>query len=245
MSLSSYNPNNRYKNRSKQRAAAFFRFILMLVFLVGIGFFLGRQFSVGESRDIKSELKTMRAERSGLEEQITDLKAQVQTAKVRHDDLQKAHDELLPEGDVGALIDLLNSKLQSGLSADRLNYILRTAGSPRSCTEPDVKRFVLPTPSFKGPDNKISIADGIIKIKGQGESARNENGDPEAWYDASKKVYVQFISRDTPNEQKKATLPFSHSMVIADKEYRFRVESGAKSFVKITYDVCDYLDDRK
>jgi hypothetical protein len=35
-------------------------------------------------------------------------------------------------------------------------------------------------------------------------------------------------------------MPLQHSMVVQNREYRFTIDAGAKSFARITFDSCDY-----
>ena len=56
-----------------------------------------------------------------------------------------------------------------------------------------------------------SIAEGNIVIKGDGSSARNTKSEPEAWYDPSKAVTLEFILKDGRSETKKSVMPIHQS----------------------------------
>ena len=105
--------------------------------------------------------------------------------------------------------------------------------------KPKNKRFVINTPAYSGPASLASVAEGKMKVGGKGISARNNKNQPEAWYDPSKRVEVFFVNGDK-REVKKGVLPLRYSTVVGNREYRFTIERGARSFAKVIYDSCAY-----
>lgn len=236
----SYNPNNRYRNRSKDRFKRFVKGVITICLLIGVGIFIGREYNQGEANVFRSRVKVMEEERETLQEDIVTLRAAAQTASMRYDALKSSYDAINPDGPMGDLLTLVKDKVAQGMDVDYLRYTIETAGAPRKCSEPQTKRFVPSTPNFKGADNTVSIDDAKIMVSGEGQSAFNDNGEPEAWFDPSKKVAMTFKATEMPAQTKSKIVPFSHSMIIDNKEYRFTIEAGAKSFLKVSYDVCDY-----
>ena len=41
-------------------------------------------------------------------------------------------------------------------------------------------------------------------------------------------------------DNKAGIMPLHHSVVSGNREYRFTIEEGARSFAKVTFDSCDY-----
>lgn len=239
MSLNSYNPHTRYKERAAQRMSSFLGVLAVIIMASLLGFWLGKQFGAANGIRLNDEVKTLTAERDELQGQVTELSATAQTANKRYEQLQEEVESILPAGPTQDLVTLVREQLKQGMDADRLAFVIRSARPPTGCTAPENKRFVIKTPTYNGPTSYASIADGQIKITGSGQSARNEKNLPEAWYDPSKSVSVTILNAGA-QEVKQGILPLRYSTVIDDREYRFTIESGARSFAKVVYDSCSY-----
>lgn len=239
MSLSSYNPHKRYKERSAQRLASALGVLAVILVSILVGFWLGKQYGAERLIVLKDDLATLKQERDLLQDNVTELSATAQTANKRYEQLQEEVSSIIPEGPMQDLVTLVREQINKGTDPERLSFVIRSARPPTGCTDPDSKRFVISTPAYKGSESIASIADGAIKISGTGSSARNDNGQPEAWYDPAKKVKVTF-SYNGKTETKKGIFPLRYSVVIEGREYRFTVEPGARSFAKVTYDSCSY-----
>lgn len=240
MRVSSYNPQNRYRKRSSERMVAFLVVFGILVLAFGFGFWVGKQ-KVGQGeRSLKRQLETVLDERETLQDTVTELRVEAQTATTRYDQLQATYEEILPEGPLRDLTALLKQQLDEGRSAERLAFLIRSARPPRNCTEPETKRFVVSSPAYDGPKSKISLANGALEISGSGQSAVNSNGQPEAWYDPSKRLKIEFAAKGEKPFVKSGVLPLRHSIVVENREYRISIAEGARSFAKATFDSCDY-----
>ncbi len=240
MSIYSYDPYNRYRRRNVQRVAGFSVVLLCMLAGGALGFFLGRQDVFRDELVMSSRVDALTDEKQALENTVTELRAEALTATTRYEELQKTYAETVPEGPVQDLITLVHKQIADGMDPERLAFLIRSARPPRNCAEPETQRFVVSTPAYKGPESKASISEGAIAIKGNGVSARNAKGDPEAWYDPSKAVTLDFVLKDGRAETKKGVMPIHQSLVFGDKEYRFTVTEGARSFAKVTFDSCDY-----
>lgn len=238
MTLNSYNPHKRYQDRAAQRLASALKMLAFVMVSIIIGFWLGKQFGAEQLIILKDSVETLEAERTDYQKQITDLTATAQTANVRYEQLQEEVESILPAGPMQDLVTLLREQLTKGTDPERLAFVIRSARPPTGCVDPESKRFVVATPANSGPKSVVQIADSI-NITGEGISAVNQSGNPEAWYDQAKKVSITFENGDQ-KEVKKGILPIRHSMVVEDKEYRFTVETGARSFAKVVFDSCDY-----
>lgn len=239
MSLSSYNPHERYRQRSIQRLTNFIGIVFLMLIAGGIGFWFGGLSAERGAAALGRENDMLRAQAEQRQEELTQMRAEVQTANARFEQLQATYNEMIPEGPMREITGLIKSQLDEGMDPERLKFAVLSARPPRNCTDPETKRFVVSTPAYTGADSQITLADGAIKITGSGVSARNDKGDPEAWYDPAKAVNLVFTAGDK-EEKKSGTFPIQHTVVLADKQYRFTVEEGARSFAKVTFDSCDY-----
>lgn len=235
----SYDPSARYKAKAKQRFMNFMVFSSVVLISAGIGFWLGGQSAAEQTIKLKNENKALTTQHDELQDSLTELRAEAQTANTRFEQIKKEYAELIPEGPMQDLTALLRTQLEKGMDPQRLAFFIRSARPPTGCVEPDVRRFVVSTPAYRGPDSVVSVADGSIKITASGVSARNDKGQPEAWFDPAQPVHIAFTS---PNgtDNKKGTLPIQHSVVAGNREYRFTIEQGSRSFAKVVYDSCSY-----
>ncbi len=205
-----------------------------------IGYFFGKERALQESVLLNGQIKTVVAERDAMQNDITNLRAQAQTATMRFETVQKDFQTAVPEGPTGDLIKLVNKQIEEGMDPERIAFLIRSNRAPRNCADPASQRFIVSTPAYTGAASEASIAEGGIRIRGSGASAKNEKGDPEAWYDASKAVSLEFVIKNGGTEKKQGIMPLSHSIVLDGKEYRFTVTEGARSFAKVNFDSCDY-----
>ena len=93
--------------------------------------------------------------------------------------------------------------------------------------DPERLRFIL------GEGDAISVA-------GKGQSAKDNEGQDEAWFDPGKPLSITFSTDSGLTETKEGVFPIYHSLVVGDKEYRFTIDEGTQSFAKVTFDHCDY-----
>lgn len=239
MTLSSYNPHNRYRARAMQRMTNAISMIIVIGLSASVGFWMGKQYGVEKVISLKDQVEGLTKERNLLQGNVTELRAEAQTANTRYEQVKAEYNAVLPEGPMQDLTRLVKEQLDQGMAPERLSFVIKSARPPTDCTDPETKRFVVSTPSYTGPDSSTSVADGAIIIKAKGTSASNKEGQPEAWYDPAQNVEVQFIANGT-TEVKKGAFPIRHSVISGNREYRFTVEEGAKSFAKVTFDSCAY-----
>ncbi len=240
MSLSSYNPHDRYRNRTVNRMLSFSVVLLILGLLVGFGFWIGKQYGIQENENFQMKVITLSAENQELQGSLTEMRTEAQTANMRFKQLQETYADIISQGPMEELITMLKTQLEKGMNPQRLAFVIRSARPPSNCSDPETRRFVVSTPAYQGADSTITIADGQINIKGSGLSARSKSGKPEAWYDPAKRVNIIFTPALGEVEKKIGIMELQHSMVIGSREYRFTISKGARSFAKVTFDSCDY-----
>ena len=227
--------------RDRKRNNKIIASVIFFVCLGSLCFWLGRQHAAFQINSLKNETEEARNQLNTVQDQLTKLRAETQTANSRFDQLQQQYQQELPEdGPMRELVGLVRKQLDDGMSPERLSFVLRSARPPRNCTDPASKRFMVKTPAYTGPDSSASFGEGAVVISGIGTSSRNQKAEPQAWFDASQPVTVTFKTTDGQNEKKTSVLPIQYSLIAAGREYRFTLSEGEKSFVKVTYDSCDY-----
>lgn len=241
MSIGRYNPHSRYKQRAANRVNRIVMTLLMLAALMGFGFWMGRQHAVFQIESLKKDAENARADADKMQDELIKVRAESQTANSRFQQLQTQYEQDLPaEGPTRELVQMLRKQLEDGMSPDRLALLIRSARPPRNCSDPSTKRFMVKTPAYTGPDSAAAIGEGAVTVSGIGASSRNNDGQQEAWYDPSQPVTVTFKIAGAELEKKTGTLPLQHSLIAAGREYRFTLSEGEKSFIKVTFDSCDY-----
>lgn len=241
MSFGRYNLSSRYRQKNKERNQGIAMGVMVFLAVATSFFWMGRQHASIQISSLQKEVSKERQLSTNLQTELTKLRAETQTANLRYDQLQQQIAKDLPEGGpIRDLIDLIRQQLGDGMSPERLAFVLRSARPPRNCTEPEAKRFIVRTPTYTGSDSNVSFGEGAVTITGSGQSALNPTGVKEAWFDSAQPVTVTFKTADGRTEQKIGTLPIEYSLVSAGREYRFTLSEGEKSFIKVTFDSCDY-----
>ena len=241
MSLNRYNPRSRYRDRAAKRTNTIFMSIVIAALFVGFGFWVGRQYAVYQIESLKKSAESALNDSKKMQEELTKVRAENKTVASRFEQLQAQYDQDLPsEGPTRELVLMLRKQLADGMPPERLSFLIKSARPPRNCSDPSTKRFMVRTPAYTGPDSVASIGEGAVNVSGVGASSRNKNGQLEAWFDPTQQVTVTFKISGEEAERKVGTLPMQHSVIAAGREYRFTLSEGEKSFIKVTFDSCDY-----
>jgi cell division protein FtsB len=238
MMLSSYNPSARYKERTMQKMTNTVSMLIVIILSASVGFWMGKQFGVEKLGSLEKQVGQLVDERNTLQQNVTELRAEAQTANTRYEQIKAEYNAQIPEGPMQDLTRLVREQITQGMDPERLAFFIKSARPPTGCTDPETKRFVVSTPNYSGPDSSVSVADGAILITGKGISA-TKDGKAEAWYDPAQNVDI-FFSANGKKETKKSNLPIRHSVIAGGREYRFTIEEGAKSFAKVVFDSCAY-----
>ncbi len=240
MTLSSYDPNARYRRRSARQITNAMMLCIFLGIIFTLGYWVGGMQAQQNLYILEQEKRILQEEERETQSQMTELRAEAQTATVRLEQLRVSYEELLSDGPMQDMVTLLRQQLDKGIDVTRLKSVLLSARPPQNCTDPQSKRFVVRAPVYKGPGSNVSINGNTVSIFGNGVSVQRNGGKKEAWFDPNQPVELTFKTKDGREDKKKGVLPIYHSIVVKDKEYRFTVAVGAKSFARVTHDHCDY-----
>jgi hypothetical protein len=241
MSFGRYNLKSRYRQRNKERNQGVMVGVMVFIAVAMVFFWMGRQHAVVQLSSLSRDVSRLETENSKLQNETIKLRAETQTATSRYEELQQQVAKDLPGGGpVRDLIDLIRQQLGDGMSPERLAFVLRSARPPRNCTEAEAKRFIVRTPAYSGSNSTVSFGEGAVVISGSGQSSLNLSGTAEAWFDSSQAVNVTFKTADGKSEEKIGLLPIEYSVIAKGREYRFTLTEGEKSFIKVTFDSCDY-----
>lgn len=239
MSFKSYNPHHRYKERAAHRMSSVMAYLAIMLIAGLIGFWMGKQYGAEQLISAQTKVASLMQTEKEQQDRITELSTVAQTANMRFEKLKETVESTTPIGKAKDLIQIINQELEKGANPDRIAFLIKSGRPPTGCVEPDIKRFVVATPLYKGPVSEVSIADNAIKIRANGFSAKGDKGQSEVWYDPERPIEVTFIYGDK-RELKKGVMPLRKTIVVGNREYRFTIEAGAQSFAKVIFDSCNY-----
>jgi hypothetical protein len=234
--------HDRYRQRNRESLIRTMVTLCLIGTALTCGYLFGQQRTIVAHDQMKSMMQDMQKRAHHSESAMINLRSQNETLSIELKQLKDLYNVQVPTGDMQILVDLLKEQLNKGMSVTRLSQIIKATRPPQNCSPTQSKRFILSTPAYEGPESKITFAEGTIAISGYGEATINPRGEKEAWFDAGKKVRITFSQPGGVQEIKEGILPFQHTIIRNDKEYRFSISQGPRSFVAVTSDNCDYLE---
>jgi hypothetical protein len=234
--------HDRYRQRNRE---SFYRGITVaagLILAMWLGYYIGTKRDAQDARQIELQNQDLQEQTTQNEQAKTELEARYQTLLIRYQQLAEKFKRELPQGDASTLSKLIQEQLERGMNPKRLEQVIRSTEPPQNCTEAVSKRFILSTPIYKGPQSAVTFADGAITVSGTGEPSINSKRHKEAWFDPGKPIQMIFTVIGGKKEEKQGLLPLTHTIVVQNREYRFTVSEGPRSFVVVTSDNCDYQE---
>lgn len=200
------------------------------------------------SRLAEREVDRLEQEIASLDETVADLRRQnaewqrnAETQRAEAAAWRERYDRDVPAGEIKELFDQVRAKLDAGVDPARLAFVIGAASNKRDCDEePQSKRFILRTPLYEGTQHTVSFGDGEITVTGEGVSARDSAGNPEAWFDPAEPVTVRLVHIGGETQEVSGILPLNPSLVVGDTEYRFTIVTGGRGFVEVAMVRCSY-----
>ncbi|SOD89980.1 hypothetical protein [Caenispirillum bisanense] len=195
----------------------------------------GTQLSAQEITELKAEIGRLSQTEQAQQQRIGELEAGLTSAEQVAADYRTRYEEVAPE-EVRAVLEQVRVKMEQGLSPERLAFVVGQAQPPRNCTAVENRRFLAKTENYDGANTWVRFND-MITVTATGRAANNGR---EQWYDPAQPVTVVFSPLGDREEEVTGQLPIEHSMIFKGKEYRFTAAPGARGFVEVTADWCDY-----
>lgn len=217
--------------------------VVVALFLLGMfAYETGAQLAQREVKLLRDEIRVLREAVEDLNERNAALEAARQEALAREAEAKDRYQRDVPTGAARELFTLMQERLRTGMSPERLSFVVANAGDGQRCDDrPQTKRFILRTPLSGGRNDWVGFDNTAIVVTGEGPSAVNEQGAPHAWFDSSKPITIQFTLLGGEVQEKVGLLPLHHSVVRDGNEFRFTITEGDnRGFVNVTADRCDY-----
>lgn len=211
-----------------------------LVALIGAagfyGYQVGQKLALEDVAAARQEIDRLTTSETTQHEQLAQLRGELNETRKRADEFETKYTQIAPSDEMKDLTAALRAKLDSGLDSKRLAFVIANAERPKRCGGEATKRFMVKTARFAGESTWVRFAD-LITVTAEGVGA--ENGTAQA-FDPEKPVTVHFTAIGGKDTLVTGTLPLQHSLVVKGGEYRFTVAPGAKGFVEVTGDRCEY-----
>jgi cell division protein FtsB len=232
--------------RRRRRRLFYWRLLRALFAVLAVVVIGGYAYQVGVSAD-QARTDKLEADLARFQQSNLDLGDRLALTTQRSSQAEQALEELrrryaldVPQGERADLLERVEAQLQAGADPARLAFLIDAAATPASCDgQPLTKRFMPRTPVSTGPLSFVRFDDRIT-VTGTGQPARNPEGLPEAWYDPSYPVRLEFRTLDGAVTSVEGTLPLNHGMVVDGREYRFSVVPGERWFVEVSAQSCAF-----
>lgn len=237
-----------HENRQRQRRRFWWgvtKWVLAVALILAAGAYsyrFGAQLAERDVEKAKERIAELEGEVDSLQQQRAVLATELAKARESITGWQARYEREVPTGFLREMLVLVEEKLAAGADRDRLAFLVAAADKPQVCDEqPETKRFIVTTElQVGGANDAISFAERTITVTAKGEAARDANGNLEAWYDPEKPLTLTITHLGGKTEQAEGALPLHHSLVVGDDEYRFTALPGARGFLTVTSDRCNY-----
>ncbi len=231
-----------FKHRRRRVWVFMFKWGVLLGVVALAGFYaydVGEMLATQDVRRLQEDTVRLTGENDRLRLENANLLASIETGAAKAGELEKRYARNIPSPEMTALLDLVQDRVNAGISRERIAFIIGAAREQEECDlEPATKRFVLSTPIFQSAADTVGFAKNTITVRGDGEALLNDAGKPLAWYDPAQPVTIQFTHIGGETSMVSGRLPLRHSVVVNNDEYRFNIVAGERSFVEVTGDRC-------
>jgi hypothetical protein len=229
------------RHRRRRALWRVFQFVFAIAAVLSVGSY-GYQVGVSAHQartdQLEADLVRFQSANLDLRDQIALTRQQAAEAAAALESMRGRYAAEIPSGVAADLLADLRAQLSAGVEPERLAHLIEAAARTDSCREePVTKRFMPRTPISTGPLSYVRFGDRIT-VTGQGESAHSEAGLPEAWYDPTQPIRLEFRTMDGAITRIEGVVPLNHRMVVDGKEYRFSAVNGAARFVEMTAQAC-------
>ena len=237
-----------HEGRSRRRrqlwwSVAKWAIAIALVLSAGVySYYAGGDLAAREVVRLEAEIETLNAEIAAFPEERAELQNQIRTAVTRAKEWESQYNRDVPTGEMRAFLKLVEEKIASGeASKERLAFLIKSAAEPDNCVaEPQTKRFIVRTKRQESANDAVSFDSNRLTVTAIGESAVNENGHAEGWFDPAKPLKVTITRIGGKSVETTGLLPVHHTMIAGDKEYRLTLQAGPRGFVKVTGAICAF-----
>ena len=243
MSLGLSESRNR-RRRQGRLLLILLRWFFIVAVAVAAGYYaydFGTELAREDVRVLEKRLAQEDAENTQLRTDITGLETALREERGLVAQWRDRYEAEVPSAEDADLLRTIQERRANGVSRERLAEVIALAQDRDICEPlPDTRRFVVQNPVYSGANDTVSFAENAIIVTATGESQVNAGGRPEPWFDPAKSVTVFFTRPGGETTSTAGVLPLHQAVVVGDREYRFSIVAGARSFAEVTGQSCVY-----
>ncbi|MDP6353368.1 MAG: hypothetical protein QF926_13835 [Alphaproteobacteria bacterium] len=235
-----------FESRRRSRIAGrLFRFLILAAIVGAFSYWsynLGGERAERTNRALRESMTLLTDENERLRHETDAAVAARIAADERAGAYQRQYVAEVPQGPAKQVMALVNERIESGVSPDRVAFVVAAVENETRC-EPEIasRRFLIQTPLTSSENSVVTFADNTISVTGLGVASRDGAGNVEAWFDPAAPVAITFTLIGGRNIDINGKLPLHHSVVIDDSDHRFAITPGqTKGFVVVTEQRCAY-----
>lgn len=233
------------RNRRRRRFwLGVIKWLVVLAAILAAGIYAyrtGSKLAELDVTELRQEVDQLTVTVNTLTSENDSLERELAAAKRQSADWQSRYEREVPTGEIKQLTDMVGEKVRDGVAIDRLAFLIDAADAIGACdNQPVTKRFIVPTPLYDGANSWIGFAESTVTVTALGQSAVNENGQPEGWFDPGQPVTLKFSQLGGEASEITGKLPLHHSVLVGDSEYRFTAVEGDRGFINVTADRCKF-----
>ncbi len=233
----------RRRSRRGQHSWHIWYTLFKLALLLGLGggalfyaYQTGLRLGERDMAALRQQIGQQTAAEAAATARAATLAATLDDATKRADGYKARIEQLGVNDDVKDLLALIRAKLAAGLDAKRLAFVIQQAAPPNHCGATVTKRFMVRTGKIDGAVTWVRFSD-LITVSAHGDGG---DGGTQSWYDPAKPVTVTFTVLGGKDTTVEGTLPLHHAMVAKGGEFHFTIAPGARGFVEVSSDRCDF-----
>ncbi len=241
MSLRLSETRRRSQKRAWRRVIWLVFFIIVLAIASVFSYRLGVDNTKRPVIEFEQTIERLEMEKARLADNTATAAAALGAEREKTQQLQERYRTEIPNETARQLLALVTGKLEQGITPDRLAFVIDAAENRRSCDNVlETKRFIVQTPLYQGANSWVGFAGQAVTITGTGETSKDPDGNPEAWFDPAEPVTIRFTHIGGQSFEMSGKLPLHQSIVIDESEYRFTITQGPQGFVYVAGDSCKY-----
>lgn len=233
---------NRRRAEGRQRAIFAMLKLSLLGAVVGVAsayaFEVGEQLARNDIEALTAEVARLSAVAKEERQTAGELHSSLERSRHEAERYRKLYAEAVIEPELAELVGLMRGKLGAGLDKERLARLVDAAAKPARCGGPSTKRFLVRTPYYDGDATWVRF-DDVVTVTATGAAAESE-GRVEQWFDPTQPITVRFAVAGGKDGEVSGKLPLKHVAVFGTSEMRLRIAAGARGFVEVTADRCDF-----
>lgn len=214
--------------------------IFLLCFVMGYSAYrLGIHQTELIHEDMLNDINTRRSELSAYQRQVEELNHEKEIAKAESKTWEDRYNREIPTGSTKELYEILTKRLEEGVPAERLSFVIRHAQAAPKCLEkPISKKIPIGVPGAAA--GKTTFFDGMLMIEGKGLAAKNQQGAKEFWFDPKNAISIELSHVTGKSHAVTGKLPFETLLQVGDKIYHINLRAGPRGYCFVSATECDY-----